>query len=78
MNSEAIMVRSAAPPLRGAVIGCGYVSRFHLEAWPRVPDARLVAVCDPDQERLAQAALLVPEARVYTDAAELFEQGGGH
>jgi len=67
-------MRSAAPPLRGALIGCGYVSRFHLEAWPRVPDASLVALCDLDQERLAQAALKVPEARVYTDAAELFER----
>jgi len=67
-------MRSAAPPLRGALIGCGYVSRFHLEAWPRVPDASLVALCDLDPERLAQAALMVPAARVYTDAAELFER----
>jgi len=67
-------MRSSAPPLRGALIGCGHVSRFHLEAWPRVSDASLVALCDLDPERLAQAAPMVPAARLYTDAAELFER----
>jgi predicted dehydrogenase len=69
-----MIMRSAAPPLRGALIGCGHVSRFHLEAWPRVPDAKLVAVCDLDPERVARAGELVPTAKVYTDAAELFER----
>jgi D-apiose dehydrogenase len=67
-------MRSAAPPLRGALIGCGYVSRFHLEAWSRVPEARIVAICDMDRERLERAGGRVPEARCYTEAARLFEQ----
>ncbi len=67
-------MRSAAPPLRGALIGCGYVSRFHLEAWPRVPDAKLVAVCDLDPDLAARAAAMIPEARAYTDSADLFER----
>ncbi len=65
---------SAALPLRGALIGCGFVSRFHLEAWPRVADARLVAICDLNPERLDQAGRRVPNARRYTDPAALFEQ----
>ena len=48
-------MRIATPPLRGALIGCGFVSRFHLEAWSHVPDARLVALCDLDRKRLEQA-----------------------
>jgi predicted dehydrogenase len=60
-------------PLRGALIGCGFVSRFHLAAWQEVPDARLVAVCDRDPERLDRSGLIVPEARRYTDAQALFE-----
>jgi predicted dehydrogenase len=67
-------MRSAAPPLRGALIGCGYVARFHLEAWQRVPGAKLVALCDLDPDRVARAAESAPEARVYTDCAELFER----
>jgi predicted dehydrogenase len=67
-------MRSAAPPLCGAVIGCGYVSQYHLEAWTRVPEARLVAVCDRDHQRVARAAARVPGASLYTDASELFER----
>ncbi len=44
-------------PLRGAVIGAGYFSRFHLEAWSRIPEVELVAVCDlvGEKARAAQA-----------------------
>jgi predicted dehydrogenase len=64
----------AGPPLEGALIGCGFVSQFHLEAWPCVADARLVAVCDVDPERLDRAARKLPSLRRYTDPAALFEQ----
>jgi D-apiose dehydrogenase len=66
-------MRTAAPPLHGALIGCGYVSRFHLEGWARVSSARLVALCDLDRQRLQQASTRVPGARLYIDAAGLFE-----
>ncbi len=59
-------------PKEGGLIGCGYVSRFHLEGWARVEQARLVALCDLDPRRLEQAAAGVPGARLYTDAAALF------
>jgi predicted dehydrogenase len=67
-------MRSANQPLRGALIGCGFVSRFHLDAWSLVPDARLVALCDLDRERLAQAAKRVDRVNAYTNASELFEK----
>ncbi len=67
-------MRSAAPPFLGALIGCGFVSRFHLDAWPRVADARLVAICDLNPDRLDQAGRRLPDARRYTDPATLFEQ----
>jgi len=62
----------AAPLLRGALIGCGFVSRFHLEAWALVAQARIVALCDPNQQRLDEAAARVSAARIYTAAADLF------
>lgn len=70
-------MRSAAPPLRGALIGCGYVSQFHLEGWSRVPDARIVALCDRDRERVERAGQRVVEARCYTEAARLFDEEDG-
>jgi predicted dehydrogenase len=59
-------------PLRGALIGCGFVSQYHLAAWPHVPGAELVAICDVRPERLVWAAALAPHARRYADATALF------
>jgi predicted dehydrogenase len=58
-------------PLRGALIGCGYVARFHLRAWAKIPTARIVAICDVDPSRLTQAAVLAPNASLSTDAGSL-------
>ena len=63
------------PNLRGALIGCGYVSQFHLEAWTRQSLGRLVAVCDLDSER-AKAACRHGVCTAYTDAAEMFAVEG--
>jgi predicted dehydrogenase len=67
-------MRAIEFPLRGAVIGCGYVSRFHLEAWSHVPHADIVALCDLSHERLTQAATQASRARCYTAASELFDK----
>jgi predicted dehydrogenase len=40
---------------RGLLIGAGYFSRFHLDAWQRISNAQIVAVCDLDLGK-AQAA----------------------
>lgn len=63
---------SPSKRLRGALIGCGFVSQYHLEAWKRVPDAEIKAVCDIDPERLERAGSRAPGARRYTDAETLF------
>lgn len=38
-------------PVRAAVVGVGYLGRFHAQKYAALPDAELVAVCDLDQER---------------------------
>lgn len=62
-------------PMRGALIGCGFVSQYHLEAWKRVPDAQIRAVCDIDPERLERAGARAPGARRYLDAETLYGEG---
>jgi predicted dehydrogenase len=57
--------------LRGALIGCGFVARYHLAAWRRIAEAELVALVDVRPERLNWATALVPGARCYRDAAAL-------
>ncbi len=32
--------------LKVGLVGCGYISSTHLEAWERSPDVQVVAVCD--------------------------------
>jgi predicted dehydrogenase len=64
-----------SPPLKGALIGCGFVSQYHLDGWKRVPGAEITAVCDTNPDRLELAGVLLPEARAYTDAYRLFEEG---
>jgi len=54
--------------LKGAVIGCGFFSRHHQEAWRRIESARIVAACDGRLERAQTAA-----ERAYPSAEEMFE-----
>jgi predicted dehydrogenase len=66
-------MKSASRQLQGALIGCGFVSQYHLQGWAKVSSASLVALCDLDQRRLEQASTKVPGARLYTDAPALFQ-----
>jgi predicted dehydrogenase len=58
--------------LRGCLIGCGYVSQFHLDAWTRQTRGRLVAVCDLDEAK-AKAACRYGVCTAYTDAATMLQ-----
>jgi D-apiose dehydrogenase len=53
---------------KGGLIGCGFFSRHHLEAWRRMPNVELVAACDLSLERARAAA-----PRAYTSAEEMLE-----
>lgn len=57
--------------LRGAIVGAGYFSRFHLDAWKRLPGVEIAVVCDRDLERARRAAAEfgIPEAVADPDAA---------
>ena len=54
-----------------AIAGCGYFSRFHQDAWSRMPDVRVVGVADRDPEKRDAARRLLPEAAGFADAAEM-------
>lgn len=42
--------------LRGLLVGAGYFSDFHLDAWQRMSGASIVCVCDLDEARARAAA----------------------
>lgn len=59
-----------------ALIGCGFFAMNQLHGWQGIEGVSVVALCDRDPERLKVASDLAPDARTYTDAAEMFQEGG--
>lgn len=59
--------------LRGVLIGCGFFSENHLNAWTRMEDVTLTAVCDLDRTRAEAAAARFGIPKAYTDASEMLE-----
>ncbi len=56
-----------------AVVGAGYFARYHHDAWNRLGEARLVAICDQDLSKANDAASLVGNPRVFDDVATMLE-----
>lgn len=54
---------------RGIVIGAGYFSDFHLEAWQRLDGVDIVCVCDTDKTKAEAAAAKFRVPQVSSDAA---------
>lgn len=65
----------AEAPLRAALLGAGMISLYHLRAW-QAAGVPVVAVCDPDRARAEKRAQEFGVDRVYTDASDLFGDGG--
>jgi predicted dehydrogenase/kynurenine formamidase len=53
--------------LRGLCIGAGYFSQFHFDAWRRMPEVEIVAVCDRDEAKARRAIEALPGAAPCTD-----------
>lgn len=63
---------SIPPPLRAAVIGCGFFAQNHLNAWREIGGIQLLAVCDRDIEKARRASATFNVPGVYGDAEALF------
>lgn len=61
-------------PLKGVAVGAGYFSQFHFDAWSRMPDVQLAAVCDTDPTAAVQAAKRYGIANTYQDFAEMLDR----
>ena len=60
--------------LRVAGIGAGYFSRFHYEAWKRIPEVELVAVADLEEEKAQETANQFGIGTTYTDYQEMLDR----
>ena len=60
--------------LRGVAVGAGYFSQYHYEAWQRIEQAEIVALCDVDAAQANEAARKYGMSRSYADAATMLER----
>ena len=68
------MKKYEARPLKGVCIGAGYFSQFHFDAWQRIPEVKVVGVCDLDLAKAKTAAERFESASSYADFQEMFDQ----
>ena len=59
--------------IRVATVGAGYFSRFHHEAWSRIEEVELVAVCDRDEAKARDFSMRWHIPGVYRDAATMLD-----
>lgn len=57
--------------VRYGIVGCGHIAKKHVAAIEAVKDAKLVAVCDTNPDRLAQFA--VGDVKGFTDLGEMLK-----
>jgi predicted dehydrogenase len=60
--------------LRGVAVGAGYFSQYHFEAWQRIEQAEIVALCSLDAATADEAASKYGIARTYTDAVVMLDR----
>ena len=58
-------------PLKGVCIGAGYFSDFHFEAWQRIPEIAITALCDLERPRAEAQAAAHGIPRCYADYREM-------
>ena len=59
--------------LRVAVVGAGYFARFHLDAWRRLPEVELVALCDLDAAKAQEAAASFAIPATFGDVGAMLD-----
>ena len=65
-----------ADRLRVATVGAGYFSRFQYEAWSRMPDVELVAICNRTAAKARQIAQAHAIPQVYTEFDRMLAEDG--
>nr|WP_299337593.1 Gfo/Idh/MocA family oxidoreductase [Allomuricauda sp.] len=60
--------------LRGICAGAGYFSQFHYEAWKRIPNVDIVAICDQDEEKAKQIVAQYGFPNFYYDIETMLQK----
>jgi nucleoside-diphosphate-sugar epimerase/predicted dehydrogenase len=62
--------------LRVALVGCGRISVFHIAALSSLPQVKIVAVCDLDEEAARARALKIGVEHYYSDMETMMREQG--
>lgn len=62
--------------MKVALIGCGFFAQNQLQAWRDIDGVDVVALCDTDEEKLVTTGRNFEIARQFTNAEQLFSEGG--
>ncbi|HWB83669.1 MAG TPA: Gfo/Idh/MocA family oxidoreductase [Bryobacteraceae bacterium] len=68
------MTQTGSQKLRGVTIGAGYFALFQHEAWSRIPEVEIVAVCDQVEDKARAMQQQFGIAKSYTRWEEMLEQ----
>ncbi|MEM9847495.1 MAG: Gfo/Idh/MocA family oxidoreductase [Bacteroidota bacterium] len=60
--------------LKIIAVGAGYFAPFQIEAWMRLPEVEVLAICDTDEEKANALAARFGVPKVYTDVTLMIEQ----
>ena len=57
--------------LKGAIIGCGFFSHNHMQAWKEVKNVKIVAACDLDKKKVSEFSKKFQISNYYNNINEL-------
>ena len=57
--------------LKGVAVGAGYFSHFQYEAWTRIPEVQITALCNSNLERAKGIMTSYGVKNHYTDYKEM-------
>jgi predicted dehydrogenase len=60
--------------LKGTIVGAGYFSQFHGEAWTRIDQVEIMAICDKDIEKAKHYAKKYGIPGVYQDLEKMLDR----
>ena len=55
------------------IIGTGFIGEYHIQAWQRLPEAEVAAICDVNQKRLAAMKEEYGIPAAYTSIADMLK-----
>jgi predicted dehydrogenase len=59
---------------KAVCVGAGYFSHFHYEAWSRIPEVEIAAICDLDNEKSSDVQNKFAIPNRYTDYRQMIEK----